>query len=197
MGRRRAPTAKDPAMLSFGKVNLWALERQDLGHHYRWANDDTLRRLAGVMPQPRSMAQLDAWYVSLAADPLQEVYSVKSHEAEMLGWVHLHGIDLRNGTASVGVVIDPEFWRRGFAYQALAAVAIHAFDDLRLARLEAEILAMNHPSKALFTKLGFVREGARRAAYFTAGRRLDVEIYGLLAGEFVWPQQPREAESEQ
>lgn len=174
-------------MLSFGSVNLWALERQDLGHHYRWANDDTLRRLAGVIPTPRSMARLESWFVSVSGDTSQEVYSVKSPEAEMLGWVHLHGIDLRNGVATVGVVIDPEHWRCGLGYQALAAVTIHAFDDLRLHRLEAEILAMNHPSKGLFGKLGFVHEGTRRGAYFTAGRRLDIEVYGLLASEFVWP----------
>jgi RimJ/RimL family protein N-acetyltransferase len=174
-------------MLSFGAINLWALERQDLGHHYRWANDDKLRRLAGVMPQPRSMAQLEAWYQTLANDPRQEVYSVKSGEAEMLGWVHLHDLDLRNGSASVGVVVDPQHWRKGVGFQALAALAIHAFDDLRLFRLEAEILSMNHPSKALFAKLGFGHEGTRRQSYFTAGRRLDVEQYGLLASEFVWP----------
>jgi RimJ/RimL family protein N-acetyltransferase len=174
-------------MLSFGSVNLWALERQDLGHHYRWANDDTLRRLAGVLPRPRSMAQLEAWYASLSSDQSQDVYSVKSAEAEMLGWVHLHNIDSRNGTATVGVVIDPEQWRNGFGFQALAALVIHAFDDLRLHRLEAEILAMNHPSRALFAKLGFAHEGTRRQGYFTAGRRLDVELFGLLSSEFVWP----------
>lgn len=175
-------------MLSFGTVNLWALERQDLGHHYRWANDDTLRRLAGVPPHPRGMAQLEAWFATVCGDRTQEVYSVKDSQAQMLGWVHLQAIDLRNGSASVGVVIDPEYWRQGAGYQALAAIVIHAFEDLRLARLEAEILAMNLPSQGLFRKMGFVHEGTRRQAYFAAGRRLDVEVFGLLAQEFVWPQ---------
>ncbi len=174
-------------MLSFGEINLWALERQDLGHHYRWANDDTLRRLAGVMPKPRGMGQLETWFGSVANDATQEVYSVKNGQAEMLGWVHLHNIDLRNGSATVGVVIEPEYWRRGFGYQALAALAIHAFDDLRLARLEAEILSINSPSRALFEKIGFQKEGTRRQGYFTAGRRLDVDLFGLLVSEFTWP----------
>lgn len=182
-GARRNPFR----MLSFGDINLWALERQDLGHHYRWANDDTLRRLAGVIPKPRGMGQLETWFLAVGNDATQEVYSVKNGDAEMLGWVHLHNIDLRNGTATVGVVIDPEQWRRGFGYQALAALAIHAFDDLRLVRLEAEILSLNSPSKALFEKIGFRHEGIRRQGYFTAGRRLDVELYGLLVSEFEWP----------
>lgn len=138
------------------------------------------------------MALLESWFATLVGDPTQEVYSVKDHQAQMLGWVHLHNIDLRNGTATVGVVVDPEFWRQGVGYQALAALCIHAFDDLRLARLEAEILAMNHPSKGLFQKMGFLHEGTRRQGFFTAGRRLDVEVYGLLAQDFVWPKQPED-----
>lgn len=184
------PETKPSEMLNFGEIHLWALERQDLGHHYRWANDDTLRRLAGIPPEPRSMARLEAWFASLQNDQTQNVYSVKSSQAEMLGWVHLHDIDPRNGTASVGLVIDPEHWRRGLGYQALAAVLIHAFEDLRLARLEAEILTINHPSRALFEKLGFRHEGTKRQGYYTAGRRLDIEVYGLLALEFEWPRRP-------
>lgn len=174
-------------MFNFGEVHLWALERQDLGHHYRWSNDDTLRRLAGIPPEPRSLSQLEGWYASLANDRSQRVYSIKSSDTQMLGWVHLHDLDQRNGTASVGLVIDPEHWRQGFGYEALAAVTIHAFEELRLARLEAEILSMNKPSRALFEKVGFRHEGTKRQGYFTAGRRLDVEVYGLLASEFQWP----------
>ena len=177
-------------MLNFGEVNLWALERQDLGDHYRWANDDSLRRLAGFPPEPRSMIQLEAWFAQLQSDPSQLVYSAKDCQARMLGWVHLHDIDRRNGSASVGLVIDEQYWRQGYGYQALAAVTIHAFDDLRLARLESEVLSMNRPSRALFEKIGFCHEGTKRQAQYTAGRRLDVEIYGLLALEFEWPARP-------
>ena len=183
------------AMLSFGDVNLWALERQDLGQHYRWANDDTLRRLAGVPPEPRSLSQIEAWYVSLQSDQSQNVYSIKSGDAQMLGWVHLHDIDRRNGTAKLGLVVDPEFWRQGVGFQALSAAVIHSFEDLRLARLEAEILSMNRPSMGLFEKLGFRHEGTKRQGYYTAGRRLDIELYGLLVSEFVWPKPQASQES--
>ncbi len=174
-------------MLSFGLVNLWTLERQDLGNHYSWANDDTLRRLSGFPPRPRGLAQLESWYAELVKDASQEVYSIKSSEAVPLGWVHLHDIDLRNGTATLGIVLDSEHWGRGYGHDALTAVVIHAFEDLRIARLEAEILAMNRPSMGLFERLGFVHEGTKRQFYYTAGRRLDVHLYGLLATEFVRP----------
>lgn len=177
-------------MLNFGEVNLWALERQDLGDHYRWANDDSLRRLAGLPPEPRSMMQLEAWFAQLQNDRGQRVYSVKDSQAQALGWAHLYDIDQRIGSASVGLVIDEQQWRQGYGYQTLAALTIHAFDDLRLVRLESEILSMNRPSRLLFEKIGFRHEGTKRQAQYTAGRRLDVEMYGLLALEFEWPARP-------
>lgn len=174
-------------MLSFGSVNLWALERQDLGQHYRWANDDTLRRLAGAAPTPRSMPAIQAWYETIAADPSQEIYSIKTAEAEMLGWIHLYDIDFRNGSASTGLVIDPAYWRQGYGLEALAAAIEHAFFDLRLVRIQAEVLSMNTPSRGLFEKLGFMHEGTKREAYYTSGRYLNVEIYALLIHEYKRP----------
>lgn len=181
-------------MLSFGSVNLWAIERQDLGQHYQWANDESLCRLAGASTMPRSMATLERWYGGLQSDPRQEVFSIKDAEAHMLGWVHLQDLDERCGSACLGIVIDPNYWGRGFAYEALAAMMGYAFEDRRLNRLQAEILSMNKPSKALFLKLGFSHEGTRRQAYFGAGRYLDIEIYGLLLQEYRRPRSYEQAD---
>lgn len=177
-------------MLSYGSVNLWALERQDLGQHYRWSNDDALRRLLGQSPRPRSFPELEAWMAAVITDTSQEIYSIKTPQAELVGWLHLQGIDLHHGCANVGLAIDPEFWRQGYGRDALTAACIYAFEDRRLSRLEAEILALNTPSRGLFAGLGFQHEGTRREAVYTAGRRLDVELYGLLARDFQRPKRP-------
>ena len=174
-------------MISYGGVNLWKLEQPDLADHNRWANDDTLRRLAGWPPGPRSQAELVAWFNTVISDPAQEVFSLKSFSAEHLGWVHFSEVDLVNGTASVGIALDPRFWGKGFAHDGLAAALKFAFEDLRLHRLEAEIIAINLPSIKLFTRLGFVKEGVKRESYFTRGRHLDVLSFGLLASEYVNP----------
>lgn len=174
-------------MLSYGAINLWAVEKQDFGQHYRWANNDTIRRLAGAPPKPRCTAELEAWFVDVVKDPTQEVYSVKTCEARMVGWVHLFGIDSRNGCAEVGIVLDEEEWGKGFGHDALVATIRYAFEDLRLHRLQAEVLDINLPSKNLFGALGFQEEGRRRESCYTSGRFLDTVVYGLLSREFHCP----------
>lgn len=175
-------------MLNFGAVNLWKIEQQDLAHHYRWANNDNIRRLVGGAPRPRNVAELEAWYKTVINDERQEVFTIKSARAETLGWAQLFDINFPNGCADVGIVVDEEQWGRGIGHDALTALIQYAFEDLRLNRLGAEVLAINAPSLKLFSRLGFQYEGTKREAYFTTGRHLDVGMFGLLSRDFNEPE---------
>lgn len=175
-------------MLNFGKINLWKIEKEDLGHHYRWANDNNLRRLLGGPPRPRSFPQLESWYHSLAQDSTREVFSLKTEGAHLVGWAELSELDFRNGHAEVGIVVDEQERRQGYAHDGLVALLNHCFHDLRLHRVGAHVLSINTPSLSLFESLGFKVEGVCREFYFASGRHLDVTILGLLAQEFECPE---------
>lgn len=171
-------------MISYGAINLWKLEQADLGEHYRWANNNNLRRLVGGPPHPRSYNDIDAWYRTVTADRSLEMFSIKSSSAIQMGWLQLYSIDLVSGTAEVALLIDDEEWGNGYGHDALTAILKYAFEDLRLHRVGAEILAINLPSVNLFQKVGFQKEGVKRESYYTSGRYLDTECFGLLASEF-------------
>ena len=189
MLKGESPQNTKPAlMISFGAVNLWTVEKQDLGEHYRWANNDTIRRLVGGAPQPRSFAELETWYQSVLNDPKQEIFSIKTPEAQLIGWAQLCDINFINGQADIGLVVDEAFWGRGVGHDALVALVKYCFEDLRLHRAGAHILSINLPSLQLFKKVGFQKEGVKREAYFTSGRFLDVECLGLLCRDFKCPQ---------
>jgi len=174
-------------MISFGATNLWTLEKQDLGEHYRWANNDNLRRLSGGYPRPRSTHDVEAWYQSVVSAVTREIFSVKTQTAQHVGWAQFSFLNYVSGSAEVGIVIDEQYWRQGYGHDSLVALIKYAFEDLRLHRLSAEILAINLPSKNLFEKVGFRQEGTKKEAYFTSGRFLDVEIFGLLSRDFTCP----------
>ena len=57
-----------------------------------------------------------------------------------------------------GIVIRRAAQRRGLGLKALALAEAHAFDDLGLARLVADVDAENGASLALFRRAGFVDE---------------------------------------
>lgn len=175
-------------MISFGACNLWKLEKTDLGDHYRWANNDNLRRLVGGPPHPRSVAEIETWYQTVSNDAKQQLFSIKLADASSLGWIQLFAIDQNSGSAELGIVLDEEHWGKGYGHDALVALIRYAFEDLRLHRLGAEVLAINLPSLKLFETVGFQSEGRKRESYYTSGRFLDVNILGLLSREFTCPQ---------
>ena len=66
----------------------------------------------------------------------------------------------------------------------LTALLGHAFGDLGLRRIEADIDPRNHASIQVIEKAGFQREGVLRERYIYNGEIQDVVYYGLLAREF-------------
>jgi RimJ/RimL family protein N-acetyltransferase len=183
-------------MISYGVINLWKLEQADLGDHYRWANNSNLRRLLGGPPQPRSYPDIEGWYRTLVTDRTREMFSIKTSDAQLVGWTQLFGIDSVAGSAEVAILIDEDHWGQGYGHDALAALLKYAFEDLRLHRIGAEILSINLPSVNLFQKMGFQKEGVKRESYFTSGRFLETDCFGLLVHEFL-PNPPRSGRTDE
>lgn len=61
------------------------------------------------------------------------------------------------------IMLRPDAQGRGLAYRAVAAMLDRVFDQYEARRVYADIDPDNHPSLALFAKLGFTREGVLRA----------------------------------
>jgi [ribosomal protein S5]-alanine N-acetyltransferase len=94
----------------------------------------------------------------------------------------LHADQLR---AEIGYSLSPDYQGRGLATEALRAGLAHAFDDLGLVRVEADIDPRNEASWRLLERIGFQREGLLRKRWRVNGEVCDTAFYGLLAEEFI------------
>lgn len=83
-------------------------------------------------------------------------------------------------SASLGYYANAEFNGRGYMRLGLQRVVEHAFTDLRLHRLEANIQSANLPSIALVKALGFQFEGISPAYLFIDGAWRDHERWTLI-----------------
>ena len=86
--------------------------------------------------------------------------------------------DLRR--AEVGITLDPDHQRRGYATEALLAVLARLFDEQGVHKVCAECDARNDASATLLRRVGFVDEGRRRAYTWTKGEWTDDLLFGLL-----------------
>jgi len=73
---------------------------------------------------------------------------------------------------------------RGLMKNGLSQVITHAFDVMKLHRLEANIQPANRPSKALVRKLGFRREGLSPRYLKINGRWRDHERWAILSEDW-------------
>jgi ribosomal-protein-alanine N-acetyltransferase len=103
-------------------------------------------------------------------------------EGRLAGQVTLDNIvrgALRSGF--LGYWIDRGVAGRGMASLAVALVCDHAFSEVGLHRVQADIRPQNGPSQRLVERLGFQREGLLRRYLDIDGDWRDHYSYALLA----------------
>lgn len=59
----------------------------------------------------------------------------------------------------IGVILHPDYWRKGIAFEALSAAIPHVFENLAIDKLVADVDPRNVASLALLASLGFIETG--------------------------------------
>ena len=171
-------------------VSLAPLQADDVARLHCWQNDPALRDAIMGFRGPVQAEVVAAWIRDLAVQNVRSrvVYGVR-HGAVLKGVAQLQGIDWVHRAATLGLYVgDPADRGTGLGFAAGALLLDYAFTGLDLARVALTVVASNGAAVRLYERLGFVREGLFRSAFFVGGRREDVAAYGLLRDEW----RPRE-----
>ena len=152
-----------------------------------------------------SRAFLEPWEPSWAADELEKsawrhrlrrdredfargaaiaffIFETKS--GKLLGGVTLGNI--RRGVARsghIGYWIGEKYAGNGFMVDALDLLIRHAFDTMRLHRIEAACIPDNKRSIRVLEKVGFTREGLLRSYLKINGGWQDHYLYALIGDD--------------
>jgi RimJ/RimL family protein N-acetyltransferase len=107
-------------------------------------------------------------------------YGIFSRD-QQIGQIQLKNIDWEIPSGELGYFIGESWQRRGYASEAIKALARMAFDDFGFERIFVRILLSNQPSLRLALKLGFQEEGIHRKAFRCGfGELNDVRHLALL-----------------
>ena len=102
---------------------------------------------------------------------------------KMIGTVGFTKIDIPNRRAEIGYVLNPEYHRQGFGYEAAKKIVDFGFSQLGLHRIEAKFMKGNTASLCLMQKLGMTFVGYHRDEIFVKGEYRTVGICAILETE--------------
>lgn len=166
---------------SMGDYSEWAELRAASRLHLtpwepQWARDD----LSHMMYRRRLRL-----YAKDARDDLGYAYFVTSAASHVIfGGITI--MNIRRGvaqTASVGYWLGARHTGQGHMPEAVRMVLDHAFQHLRLNRVEAATMTANTASIRVLEKSGFVREGIARSFLKINGRWEDHIMFARLASD--------------
>jgi len=167
-------------LLSNERIHLRALEPEDLDCLYRWENDDRLWAFGSTLT-PFSRFVLRQ-YIENSGQDLYEAKQLRLMIVDKttdtpVGTIDLYDFDPFHLRAGIGILIDSEFQKQGFASDALELIKGYAFNFLQLNQLYAFIPAMNIASQHLFRHVGFTESGLLRKWNKASEGMEDVFVY--------------------
>ncbi|BDZ43030.1 hypothetical protein GCM10025865_23290 [Paraoerskovia sediminicola] len=107
---------------------------------------------------------------------------------EMIGEIVLDGIDPDKRSATLHMLMLPNYRGRGYGSEAIFEVLRFAFDaeadGPALHRVEIDVLDLNPRAHMLYESLGFRVEGRKRDAYRDGDGFCDAIVMSILEDEF-------------
>jgi diamine N-acetyltransferase len=153
-------------LLENTRIQLRALEPEDLDILYIWENDPSIWHLSNtITPFSKYTLKkyLDQAHLDIYEAKQLRLVIQRKNDKSIIGAIDLFDFDPHHLRAGVGILIgNPEDRNQGFAMEALQSLRDFAFNVLGLKQLFCNICEDNQESLNLFIKQGFVITGQKK-----------------------------------
>jgi len=170
------------------RLQLRPVSRADLGGLME-INGDPEVTLFLPYPTWKTFADAEAWFERMdrisRETGSRQLVVVREEDKKLVGTALLFNFDETSKRLELGYVIGRSYWRQGYAQEVLRTLLDYLFAIGDIRRVEAEVHPDNVASMSLLRKLGFTHEGHLRERYETKGSVYGVNVYGMLAGEWL------------
>lgn len=171
--------------ISTERLLLRTLHGVDAGPHYlAWMSDpDIVRYLEVRFSAPQTISELVKFVTHTNDSDNELLLGIFLRDSQRhIGNIKLGPVCKNHNRADLGFIIgDRAAWGKGYATEAISAVARFALDELKLAKVTAGCYASNQGSARALEKAGFTQEGRLRGHWSVDGKREDGLLFGITA----------------
>ena len=175
-------------ILETGRLRLRPFGPGDAAEVRQLAGDRLIADTTLNIPHPYEDGMAQTW-ISSHQSNFDEGWGVtfavtRRTDGSLIGAISLMRMEAGH-QAELGYWIGHPHWNQGFCTEAAAAVLRYAFTELGVARVHSSHLARNPASGRVMKKLGMRHEGLRRHHARKWDKLEDLEVYGILKGEWM------------
>lgn len=137
-------------------------------------NKDTVKNMIGHFARDYNKRSRIKWGIFAVTEP-----------DRLLGIIEAVDFNQKVNVVTIGYFLVEANWGQGIATEAVKILLNFLFMDVKVNRIQAEVMPQNETSKKVLLKNGFIKEGALRQATLWAGKGIiDIEIYSILKEEY-------------
>ena len=167
-------------------MKLRAVEADDAKTYHSWINDEETNQWRGLH-HPSSKEEATKWIEtqrSSRSDAL--TFAIEDKDGTLVGFIGLQNICPRSRRSEIWIYLGSKpHWNQGIGEDSVRTLSNYAFVQMNLFRIWLECNPEFVNVVRCYEKVGFVREGTLRKAYYRNGSFHDTCIMGLLREDFV------------
>lgn len=168
------------------RLVLRAFRESDLDDFYDYASNPKVGPSAGWKPHENTK---ESFAILNHFISIEEVYAIVLKESNrVIGSIGMHKETMRSNplSRSIGYVLSPEYWNRGYAGEAVNAVLDLLFLHMGMQLVSCYHYADNERSKRVIEKSGFRFEGVLRESVLRYdGTIMDDWCYSMTREEYL------------
>ncbi len=168
------------------KCYLDIAKEEDKQHLYRWFSDkEFLATYDYIPPVPMSEEAVNKMMADYCEKNNSIVFIIRNAEGKAIGLAGYFNIIKENLVATLFIGLgDKEDRGKGYGKESLKLLLKYGFNDLRLHRIQLNVLPFNPAGIRLYESAGFVKEGELKEFVLRDGKRLNLHMYGLLSDQY-------------
>mgnify|MGYP003290439462 CR=1 FL=1 len=167
-------------------IIIRAAEPEDARLIYNWENDREIWRVSETY-MPYSIYQIEQFLLNnndLFAVRQMRFMIVRKEDSAAIGCIDVYDFDPVHFRAGIGILLNKEYRKKGYAKESLELMIDYCFNVLMLKQVYCLIDSLNEDSLNLFRKVGFEQCGYRKEWIRTPDGFIDEYEFQLINENF-------------